>query len=181
MSTKIFNAYLWSGTAPDLLEFLKELREKYIERASNHLVMFSGSIEDARKKWQTIDRFFTISLYLQDMIGSRINDPTNIEASAAVYFRDEMIAVQFFGLELFWDKETDTRPLMEIVKNHPNLSEYEYWNNVDPPEELSDEQWDERSEFWDFLNVPSEDGLIYEFSNQSAIWEIASNYKQKTK
>ena len=115
MSTKIFDAYLWSGTAPELMEFLKELRQKYIEVASNHLVRFQGSIEDARKTWEVKDKYFTISLYLQEQVSSGINDPTNIETSAAVYFRDEMIAVQFFGLGLFY--EDGKRPLQEIVQN----------------------------------------------------------------
>jgi len=179
MSTKIYNAYLWSGSAPELMEFLKELRQKYIEVASEHLVKFQGSIEDARTQWKTKDQFFTISLYLQDRIHSNVNEPTNIEASAAVYFRGEKIAIQFFGLESFYlDRK---RPLQEIIKNHPKLEECEYWNNVDTPEELTEEEWDARRDFWDFLNVPSEDGLIYEFSSRNTIWEICDNYRIKTR
>ena len=49
------------------------------------------------------------------------------------------------------------------------------------PEELTEEQWNEREEFWDFLGVPVEDGVFYEFSSTHTIWEIANNYKQKTR
>lgn len=177
MSTKIFNAYLWDGTAPELIEFLKDLRKKYIEAATDHLVQFQKWLEHQEEEYKRNKKYFSLSTYLQDQIIKGINNPDNIEASATVYFRDEMIAVQFFGLELFY--KDDKRILDETIKNHPKLSEYSYWNNVDRLEGLTEDEWDERKEFWDFLNVPSEDGLIYEFSNRSAIWEIVPNYEQK--
>jgi hypothetical protein len=181
MSTKIFNAYLWDGTAPELMEFLGEVRTKYIEVATNHLIFFQKWLESKEEDYKKDGKYFSLSLYLQDQIKKGINDPDNIEASVAVYFRDEMIAVQFFGFELFWDKESNTRPLQEFIKDNPKLSDYSYWNNVDEPEDVTEEEWDARRDFWEFLGVPSEDGLIYELSNRNTIWSIVAKYREKIK
>lgn len=181
MSTKIFNAYIWDGIAPELMEFLKELRKKYIEAATDHLVMFHRLFETREKEYEEKGEYFSMSIYLQDRIKAGINDPDNIEASVAVYFRGDTIAVQFFGLELFWDKEKNVRPLQEFIKANSKLSEYSYWNNVDEPEDVTEEEWDARRDFWDFLDVPVEDGLIYELSSRDTIWEIVANYNQKTR
>lgn len=180
MSTKIFNAYIWDGTAPELMEFLKEVRKKYVEAATEHLVMFHRWFETKEKEYKEKDQYFSMSIYLQDRIKVGLNDPDNIDASVAVYFRGDTIAVQFFGFELFWDKDKGIRPLQEFIKSNSKLSEYSYWNNVDEPEDVTEEEWDARRDFWDFLNVPAEDGLIYELSSRHTIWEIVSNYNQKT-
>jgi len=179
MSTKIYNAYLWDGAVEELMLFLKELRIKYAEEATLHLVQFSGYLKEKEEEHKKEGKYFSLSSYLGSCINSGLNEPDNLDASAAVYFHRGKIAVQFFGLDLFY--RDGKRPMMEILSNNPKLSEYDYWNNVDQPDEVTEEKWDERKDFWDFLRVPCEDGLIYEFSSRNTLWEIISSYREKTR
>lgn len=177
MSTKIYNAYIWNDTVEELMSFLKDLRKSYIQEASLHLVSFSNYLKHKEEEYKSEGKYFSLSTYIRSCINSGLNEPDNIEASAAVYFNQGKIAVQFFGFEVFY--RDDKRPMMEIIKNHPKLMEYEYWDNVDEPEDIAEDQWEERKLFWDFLQVPNEDGLIYEFSSRNTIWAILQIYREK--
>lgn len=179
MSTKIYNAYLWDGTVEELMSFLKELRKKYAEEATLHLVQFSGWLKHKEEEYKSEGKYFSLSIYLRSCINAGLNEPDNLDSSAAVYFHRGKIALQFFGFELFY--RDGKRPMMELLRSEPKLIEYDFWNNVDQPEELTEEQWDDRKDFWDFLQVPCEDGLIYEFSSRNTLWEIISNYREKTR
>jgi hypothetical protein len=178
MSTKIYNAYIWDGSIIDLMDFLKTFRQEYIRVASDHLVLFREYLEGMKEEYKEEGKYFHLPKYLQEKSITTLNDPDNIAASAVVYFVGDAIAVQFFGLDLFYIN--DDRPLRTLVQSHPKLKSYEYWDNVDAPEDLSENEWDERERFWDFLNVPSEDGLVYEWSTYLTLAEIARLYRKKT-
>lgn len=179
MSTKIYNAYIWDGTVEELVLFLKDLRQHYIEEGSLHMIQFSDFFKNLEEEYKKEGKYFHLSSYLRERISVGLNDPDNLDASAVVYFQDGKIAVQFFGLELFY--RDGKRPLADLIKNNSKLQEYEYWDNVDQPEELSEDQWEERKAFWDFINVPVEDGLSYEFSTRGTLFEIISKYKAAIK
>jgi len=179
MSTKIYNAYIWNGTVEELMSFLKDVRKAYIEEASEHLIQFSSYLKHQEEEYKKDGKYFSLSSYIRSCISAGLNEPDNIEASIAVYFHRDKIAIQCFGLELFY--RDGHRPLAKMVSDHPQTEEYEFWNNVDQPEELSEEAWDDRKDFWDFLQVPCEDGLIYELSSRDTVWQIISNYNQAIK
>lgn len=49
--------------------------------------------------------------------------------------------------------------------------EYGYWNNVDRPDDISKEEWEDRKVAWDKMNVPSQDGLILNPPDEvSTVW-----------
>jgi hypothetical protein len=177
MSTKIYTGYLWQGTIEEFTEFLNELREKYIEEAVTHLVFSNKWFEEKEKEYKDAGKYFSLSLYLQKQIDTGLNDPDNMEASVVAYFRDGKIAFTTHGLGLFYrDKH---RPLQKFITEHSKVKFYGYWNNVDPDENCSDEEWEERELFWDFLDVPSECGLVWELSANPTIWKIVTQYYQK--
>lgn len=53
----------------------------------------------------------------------------------------------------------------ELLRNHSELMEYGYWNNVDKPEYISDEDWAKRKIDWDEalhgIGIPSQNGAVF--------------------
>ena len=51
-----------------------------------------------------------------------------------------------------------------------DIEEYGYWNNTDQPEELTENEWDERGIFWDEAlgksGIPSKNSLILELKKE---------------
>jgi hypothetical protein len=55
-------------------------------------------------------------------------------------------------LALFY---AESKELRELFKSQKEVAEYGYWNNVEPPEKVTDEEWKEREKIW--LQVWSND------------------------
>jgi hypothetical protein len=57
--------------------------------------------------------------------------------------------------------------LYDLLTKRPEISEYAYWNNVDPPENISDEEWEQRKNDWDEAlpgaGVPKDNGMVLHF------------------
>ncbi|MFE8701087.1 hypothetical protein ACFYKX_10820 [Cytobacillus sp. FJAT-54145] len=43
----------------------------------------------------------------------------------------------------------EQRELHEFFESHPEVSYYGYWNNTEPDEEVSEEEWEQRKADWD--------------------------------
>jgi hypothetical protein len=55
----------------------------------------------------------------------------------------------------------ENKNMISILANHPYIEWYGYWNNSDPPEDITDEEWEQREKDWEFLNGPiCNQGLI---------------------
>jgi hypothetical protein len=50
------------------------------------------------------------------------------------------------------------------------VKEYHYQNQSDQPEEISEEEWDERRKAWDEMDIPSEDGLSSAMVSKFNAW-----------
>lgn len=65
---------------------------------------------------------------------------------------------------LFYSEQDE---LEKLWKAHPDVSYYGYWNNTDPDEEASDEEWEQRKRDWDEalpgLGIPMENGICADF------------------
>lgn len=51
----------------------------------------------------------------------------------------------------------------QILKNTYDFCEYAYWNNVDIPEDMSEEEWEKRRIDWSNVDVPKEDCICTNF------------------
>lgn len=58
---------------------------------------------------------------------------------------------------------TEQIELMNLIKNQKYIKSYGYWNNTDPDDEVSDEEWEQREEDWNDalpgIGIPSENGF----------------------
>lgn len=62
-----------------------------------------------------------------------------------VFFLQDPILAIFIG---------DNKNMQSIFANNKSVEYYGYWNNVDPPEDVTDDEWDQRKKDWDFLEGP---------------------------
>lgn len=72
------------------------------------------------------------------------------------------IPIQDKVLVLYYGEHPEFRDTLE---SFPEIFEYNYWNNVDQPEEISDEEWEQRKKDWDVAlpgrGKPLEEGLVF--------------------
>lgn len=62
----------------------------------------------------------------------------------------------------------------EAFEGVPGVEQFFYWNHTDPLAAFTQEQWDERGEFWDELlgesSVPADNGLTVTLVGENALW-----------
>lgn len=82
--------------------------------------------------------------------------------SVSVFFKDGYtLFIPFGGYQNFMFH------IKEIAIEEVGFREYGYWNNTDPLDDISEEEWNQREQDWDFLGVPSEDGFYYQLGSTS--------------
>lgn len=181
MSTKIYDAYLWNGTIEELMDFLRKFKNALIIEASNYLFSISNEIEDKLQK-RNAKRMLQNDreVYIEDILFEASQDvhynPLDTSGCVVVYFNQGRIAVQFFGIN-----KPSLKPyqkLGKIIENFPKLKNYEYWNNVDIPDNISREEWEERAKFWEFLDIPAENGLVYDMQSMNFISKVGTRYER---
>lgn len=178
MSTKIYNAHLWLGTAEELADFCLGLRKQYISDAVQHLSRWdeAGLRKYSRETYEKEDDYFFLPILLRDEIRKGENTPFNFDASVVAYFHSGKIVAIPFGLRMFPQTEA-------MFKSNPKMKFYGYWNNSDPDEDCSEEEWNEREEFFEtlfdgeFFHFGSL-GFAYELSNQETLWKICDGYRE---
>jgi hypothetical protein len=194
MSTKIYYAWEWKSGIKDLLVFFQRLKKAYITESVWRLKKYCNGLlkrlksadprfEDKKNRSFELAYFlpdpgfedekissFELAYFLRQQIQAGKNEPINVSFSAVIYFQDNKIIVQFFGIESY-------KRLDDLVSNYPEFSYYGYWDNTDPDEECSDKEWEEREVFYDKLferyPKPIDVGLIYEFNDIFTLEKIA--------
>ncbi len=176
MSTKIYEGHLWLGSPQELMEFLFSIREQYITDATKYLLNWDHDkiIEYANRYYEDRKPFY-LPIFLRDEIRRGENTPFNFDASIMVYFGKNKTSIIPFGLHMFPETE-------KLFKGHSQVKFYGYWDNVDPDESCSEEEWNERKVFYDeifdrFFSF-STAGLSYELSNQEGIFKIYQGWSE---
>jgi hypothetical protein len=172
MSTKIYNAYEWKGTMPELLVFLAGIKKSYNENINDRMMPFAEKLYEQQK--DSDDEIRTFVRPLADEIEKAFKEngysPLNFQASAVVYFYGNRKFVQFFGLDAGNEK----------LAIHSKLFDFHYQNQVDKPEDLTDRAWNKRERIWSAIFkttwTPSEAGLNYVFFGFDDIWRLCMNF-----
>ena len=190
MSTKIYNAFKFEGTGEELISILKEIKKEYISLTKEKLIKYnyySNWILEKKRysflpkdvTFQELKELSCSEFLLQDIIRTeeRIGEhhPFNISASAVVYFCENNIYVQLFGLprdyqEQVLNKYTQFKDYH--YQNQSDQSNYDWdiesWESmtIERQEEL-EKEWEERERIWDIImpdySAPSELGLTFDF------------------
>ena len=191
MSTKIYNAFKFNGNGEELIVILKEIKKEYIQLTKNMLMKCNFSSADWILKkdrypflpsdltWKELKEINFSEFILENIIRKeeKIGEhhPFNISASAVVYFCENNIYIQLFGLPRDYQKQ--------VLNKYSQFKDYHYQNNTDQSnydwdkedwnimaEERQKElekEWDERKRIWNIImpdyKAPSELGLSFDF------------------
>lgn len=192
MSTKIYNGFvLPKMTLIELNEFSKQFREKAkeaaieqaetflarrIERTIDRLCLLTEKefIDKCIKKENQTDRaaselysyyrpllhqYYEAYERYQEVQRTNHRDP-QVDLDANVVY----IPLEDKTLAMFYGEQDAIKKLWE---QEEQVAYYGYWNNTDPDEDCSDEEWEQRKNDWEVAlpgyTLPLEAGIIAEF------------------
>lgn len=154
MSTKIYDAYEYTGRGgiDALMSHLREMRALIWEEVVTHVGKHSPADEP----------YYKLGERIQAEMRSGERSWLNCQTSAVVYPYRGRLFVQFFGLDDRMVFEDGTKFI-----DKTRFKDMSYWNNTDPEDGVSDEDWEARGKLWDDIlgddAVPSIAGLSYDF------------------
>lgn len=171
MSTKIYNAYRIKEKyyIEDVIKKIKKTKILYKSEIVDFLFDHWNSIKIAND----IKDWLELSEHLEDVIKKGFNDQLNFSASIMVYFFEDRIYIQFFGLDGHILKTNFVDDIFDGM-----IEDYHYQTQSDPwwtyedkeitkeQEEIYETEWDERERVWDGiirdLHKFSDNGLAYD-------------------
>lgn len=184
MSTKIYNAYKFNGKTPQLINILKDIRIKYQIEQMDRLIKFKD-YTFKKEYFKFLDNDCTMidlvnhnlgDLLLSDILEREMqichNTPINISSSAVVYFYENDIYIQFFGLDEKYLQDYKNVLIDFHYQNQTDMSNYnwynEEWQNMsDERKKELEEDWNNRKNVWDNImtnnDTFSESGLLFNF------------------
>ena len=183
MSIKIYDGYkIPQMSTVDLLNFCQRFRNdvndileikfhekiareacRYVDRNQFDLHCLTKQEIESAIKYS--DSYFTpVSLALTNLREDFFKDLNNRNISPDIFhcnisihpLKDKILIMLF----------TSCRDYTELFKNFPEVKFYGYWNNVDPDENCTEEEWQQRKEDWDDglnnFGVPKEEGFVFD-------------------
>lgn len=169
MSTKIYDAYEYKGTLPELMKYLKGLqaeRKSLMEARADKLVAAVGR-KDAFEAVKSGESQFEMLWGL-------------IQEDATVFLYKGRIFVMFF-----FGYETPIDPLAR--KGSAKWVDFHYQDQSDRPGGITERDWKSRRNIWyailggDGYGVPSECGLNYRLVSKSMMQSMVLRSKAGTK
>jgi hypothetical protein len=167
MSTKIYYGFQVATSDPKvILNLVQEYREKYwVSDARGKKVLFLSSVvagaTDPDKKFMSEEFGYEMNAYsLAENMWNKMrselmrtglrNHAVDTDFQIVVFpYQDKFLGIVY----------TENGKWFKQWLSMPGVSEYGYWNNTDQPDNISDEEWEVRSEVWDEvlgdLGIPS--------------------------
>jgi hypothetical protein len=171
LSTKIYTAYRTKKNA-DLFDIVRKIKAKASGEAVNRIELFLWDLSDAiditseefKKAMQAMQEtqenrllyrneqfirskmaaeFMDASYRKQISLGER--NPFHLDCSVSIHELDG----RFYIIPYEDMKMTGT---FDFLKRMPELENYQYWNNTDHPEDVSDRAWRNREANWDTIH-----------------------------
>lgn len=190
MSTKIFNAFRMEASSLD-----EVINKIFIEKKNIIKDIENKLIKDVLLEMiQLYDKFSLESLGLQFDENEQENLNTNVhsiimdklwrknnenikekEVSIIIYpesinhFNKKNYLMQIYA------EEAITKIMTNKYFKKWNLEEYNYWNNTDQPDTITDYEWNLRKENWEKIDIPILSGVSITLLNSSK-YEIFNSY-----
>jgi hypothetical protein len=147
MSIKIYEAYLFLGKQEELIPTLVKWRARAISRMSfcMKLLMNQRKPEsEFSEAWNAL-----VIDVKKDSINAQ-RSYLDFNLGVGIHQVGSLIAIRPFYESI----NRAARDTMAFLKDELLLAPFEYWNNTDQPEEVSDEEWDEQKNFWNETDMP---------------------------
>lgn len=155
MSTKIYNGFKFKST--DIFEIFNEL--KRIRQECLPIYEHDCNQYVATRSVTLLDRY----CYYKEKFGEKpapivdaylefVDRVKKVKSSSQ---RDPLADYEFgisifpFNGEFYGMHFTEQKSFLKILQGSPLFIEYHYQNQTDPPEEISDEDWQLRKEIWE--------------------------------
>jgi hypothetical protein len=199
MSTKVYNGIKFkSKDYAEIVSQLHSIREKAIENSRKHFIddpypmggllieeKFADSVDeliemdfetDRNKKWE-VRRIVEASL---EKRWRKNYEPEFLFSVVVIPWTDGNVYGCFYD-----DRIHENRELLNEF-----VDEYHYQNQTDQPDDIDDEEWEERREIWDDIFdkyfTPGEAGFVYEIVKPDdldidTVEEAIKSYKSKFK
>jgi hypothetical protein len=171
MSTKIYNAYAYSGDNGifGLFKVLEELKQKHIEQEiRTKYVFFDFSQETGR-----VETEFHVYRLIEEETRKGLNHPHNMAASVAIYPHKRKLYVQFFGVN------------EKLIKKCGCFKDFHFQNQVDKPKRITYAEWEHREKIWDEIfaedkpSTPSDCGLVFKLDTFDILHTISKGIFDK--
>lgn len=186
MSTKIYNGYKISSSSLDEVigklfgnkEKFKELIESKIQediltRAINNYysMCFSTFLEDKDEGKKKEESPFgkIISEALENESEVQIRERDTVDISICLLPQKQTVNKEEYYLLMLFAGEYNKELVNSSLWNSLGIEEFFYWDNTDPPEELTEYEWEIRGKQWEKelgYNAPSQSSLIIEFKKE---------------
>lgn len=151
MSTKIYTGFLVKhGDPARLMKDLKALQIEYTKRAKSYasaMLPYGNLLDNEEAHRETIKHEYEEMLM----------------ADVVIYFVKDKILGTYFIHDRILEAE---------FRKQDWFTDWHYQNQADKPEEIKDEEWAEREKDWEFLNVPADDGFLFQLVNPKNIQPI---------
>jgi len=155
MSIKIYNGWRFKGTMPELMQAIQPLKAECFDNAvANLLRIFERQPEDSLWAYQT--------RLMKDGGKEQLKIDIGTDATLVVY----PLGVDVQLLQVFMGHRGNDPIFDKFAESDERFEFYGYWDNTDPDEETTEEEWSKRKEDWEKIllgeglsGIPKKEGL----------------------
>lgn len=170
MSMKIWNGIKFKSDNPEeIVSQLNSIKKRAVENSKKYITQGRGAAQAVYVSGYTKDTVFDINVKdykqlhefrekLEFSFSKRFrswDDPAFKFTVVVIPYNGHLYGISYH------EEIEENRALLE-----PFIEEYHYQNQTDKPEDIDDEEWDERSDIWneifDKYVAPSDAGFTYE-------------------
>ena len=163
MSTKIYTAYRFPKSL-DLFDVMNKVKDDGLRIVKQRMrYYYEVIIEQGKTIDETHD--IIIKLYKEAVVSSQ-NNPFNFDMCIGIHEHEDYYYLIPYGI-IDNDK-------WNFLDDNLQLEEFGYYDNTDKPENISDDEWNERGRIWCEINDAGwQKQLICVISEYDNFWQIS--------
>jgi hypothetical protein len=153
MSTKIYNGFKFAD--PDLsvihshiMDWRKELRSLHQRAANAFVAEIAINIFDSERMRPGSQAGKTPLMDAITMLWDRQSELRKTQRRDPLVDFEFTISLMPFEGQVYGIVYTEQREWQSLWMGKPFILDFAYWDNTDPPEELPDDEWEERGRVW---------------------------------
>ena len=156
MSTKIYNGYKIEGDIFNVMDKLHILKSTMITKVYHDIK--STIVEGHNVAPNNYEAFNSVLNNIEEGSVSTTRNGNCIDASVCILpFDNNIYATTYFNMN--WQTE--------MFESMDGVSEFMYWDNTDPPEDISETDWEQRDILWGKIlrdwKAPGFVGMTFDF------------------
>lgn len=190
MSIKIYYGYKYNGTIEELFNDLVPIRDKYREQVKDLYKLCIEKTTETKDvcdlkdvsfngirgmKYKDFDEYHWVCFF-EAWIKQGLKDPLNTLASVMIFpFENNIYLIPYIN-QKYDGFLTDIEGIRERIEP------FGYWNNTDPDERCTEEEWHERGRIWETMlghSSVKDYGFVFEIYDMSDVWRTVMDIRLK--